>query len=89
MKKILLTDSNIHEVKVKLLEIIMEIIKTRGLNQTEAASFLGIDQPKISQMKYNRVEGFSLERLLLFLVKLHHKVELAIDELEIMISKTD
>ncbi|MDG7056112.1 MAG: helix-turn-helix domain-containing protein [Wolbachia endosymbiont of Meromenopon meropis] len=58
------------EIKRKLLRIISEFITTKCWTQARAAEELGIDQPKISQIKNGKTDGFSLERLLAFLKKL-------------------
>ncbi|CAO3614178.1 unnamed protein product [Cunninghamella blakesleeana] len=52
----------------------MEKINEKGYTQTVAADILGVDLPKISQMKRqmesNEIHGFSLLRLLGFLENL-------------------
>ena len=45
-------------------------ITKRGLTQTEAAEVLQIDQPKVSALVRGRLAGFSLDRLVRFLVLL-------------------
>lgn len=35
---------------------------------------MDIDQPKVSQIKNGKIDGFSLERLLAFLKKLDHEI---------------
>lgn len=62
-------------LKAKLLHEISTIIKTRKLKQTEAASILSIDQPKISALLNGRLEGFSIERLIRFLRALDTQVD--------------
>ncbi|NEV49697.1 XRE family transcriptional regulator [Wolbachia pipientis] len=61
-------------VKTKLLYIINKIIEKNAWTQAFAAEKLGIDQPKVSQIKNGKIDGFSLERLLGFLKKLDHKI---------------
>lgn len=57
-------------IKTKLLYIINKIIEKNAWTQAFAAEKLGIDQPKVSQIKNGKIDGFSLERLLGFLKKL-------------------
>ncbi len=40
------------------------------LSQAEAAELLGVDQPKVSALKRGRISGFSLQRLVRFLINL-------------------
>ena len=62
-----LPDSEELLAKAQLASTISDIIKGRHLTQTEAASVLGTTQPKVSNLVRGRLEGFSLERLALFL----------------------
>lgn len=66
--------------KAQLAQRIDQIISDRKLTQTEAAKILHIDQPKISALRRGRLEGFSTERLLRFLVALNQDVEITIRE---------
>jgi predicted XRE-type DNA-binding protein len=65
-------------VKAELAAKIIAEIQQRRLTQSQAAAFLGIDQPKISALKQGRLSGFSIERLLRFLVLLGRDVEIAV-----------
>jgi len=62
--------------KAALAQKILDILEDRKLTQTQAASLLGIDQPKISALKRGRLSGFSLERLFRFLLRLGRDVEI-------------
>ncbi|WP_339047612.1 helix-turn-helix domain-containing protein [Candidatus Mesenet endosymbiont of Phosphuga atrata] len=82
-------------MKKILVQKIKEIIENEGWNQTKVALLLNIDQPKISQIKHNKTQGFSLERLLSFLTKLHfgmdlakthHEIELSPNEIKLVIN---
>lgn len=61
-------------IKTKLLYIINKIVEKNAWTQAFAAEKLGIDQPKVSQIKNGKIDGFSLERLLGFLKKLDHEI---------------
>lgn len=67
-------------IKKKLLDIIRKVIEKNTWTQSHAAERLGIDQPKVSQIKNGKIDGFSLERLLVFLKKLNHKITITIAE---------
>jgi hypothetical protein len=43
---------------------------------------MGIDQPKVSSMLAGRFRGYSLERLMRFLVGLGHDVEIVVKPLK-------
>lgn len=64
------SNSNQNEIRLELCKIIMKKINENGWTQTIAAEKLGIDIPKISQMKKQmeskEMHGFSLNRLLGF-----------------------
>ncbi|CAN2143781.1 Putative transcriptional regulator [Wolbachia pipientis] len=67
-------------IKTKLLYIINKIIEKNAWTQAFAAEKLGIDQPKVSQIKNGKIDGFSLERLLGFLKKLDHEITITMTE---------
>ena len=64
--------------KAELASKIIEEIHRRRLTQTEAAEILGIDQPKISALKLGKLSGFSIERLMRFLLLLGRDIEIIV-----------
>ena len=64
------------QTKAKLFSQITKLIERQGLTQTEAASRLGIDQPKVSAMLAGRFRGFSVYRLMCFIAALGGAVEI-------------
>ena len=64
--------------KAEFARKISAIIQERRLTQAEAARILGVDQPKISALKRGRLSGFSLERMLRFLILLGRDVEIVV-----------
>ncbi|MGA3324102.1 MAG: XRE family transcriptional regulator [Terriglobia bacterium] len=54
------------------------MVKRRRLSQADAAALLGINQPKISALLHFKLEGFSVERLIRFLVALDQDVDILI-----------
>lgn len=58
------------QARAQVSFIIREIIRQRRLTQTQAARILGIDQPKVSALVRGRLAGFSMDRLLGYLVAL-------------------
>ena len=51
-----------------------ELIRQRGLSQTEAAAITGMTQPKVSQVRRYKLQNISLERLMQALVSLDQRV---------------
>ena len=64
--------------KSRLTRVIADILKQRGLTQTQAATLLGIDQPKISRLIRGQFREFSLERLIQFLGALDRQVDIIV-----------
>lgn len=65
-------------IKAKLVAKISEIIRSRNLTQAEAASTLGLTQPKISALLKGNFRGISERRLLDCLTLLGHDVQIVI-----------
>ena len=64
--------------KAELAVRIIREIERRRLTQSEAAAVLGVDQPKVSALKQGRLSGFSIERLIRFLLLLGRDVEITV-----------
>lgn len=64
--------------KAELARKIGALIATRGLTQAAAAAVLQVDQPKVSALVRGRLAGFSLDRLVRFLVLLGSDVEIVV-----------
>lgn len=67
-----------HMIKAQLVFKIETIMKRRRLTQREAAALFGVQQPDISNMLRGAFRQFSVERLLRFLVKLDHDVDIVV-----------
>src|SRR5207248_2146861 len=63
-------------IKADLARKIVETIHRRELTQSRAAQLLGIDQPKVSALMRGLLTGFSIDRLLRFIVSLGLEVEI-------------
>ena len=66
--------------KAELTAKIIEKIQRRRLTQNQAASILGIDQPKVSALKQGHLSSFSIERLMRFLVLHGRDVEITVKQ---------
>jgi predicted XRE-type DNA-binding protein len=73
-----LPDAAQRDTKVRLAVAINRQIKSRRLTQAAAAQVLSINQPKVSALKHYRLDGFSVERLMMFLTALGSDIEIRI-----------
>jgi predicted XRE-type DNA-binding protein len=64
--------------KADLVIRISQFLSERKLTQKEAATLLGIDQPKVSALLRGKLDGFSTERLLRLINRLGQDVEIVI-----------
>ena len=73
-----LADAEEHLIKAGLVVKIGRILRQRELTQAASAQLMGIDQPKVSAMLAGQFRGYSVERLMRFLVALGHDVEIVV-----------
>jgi len=64
--------------KANLALHIRRAIEARKLTQVQAASLLGLDQPKVSLIINGRLDGFSTDRLMRFLNDLGCDVQISV-----------
>jgi predicted XRE-type DNA-binding protein len=64
--------------KAQIAYRICAILEDRKLTQKEAASLLGVDQPKVSALLRGHLDGFSTDRLFRFLNALDREIEIII-----------
>lgn len=73
-----LSDPAERQTKTRLAIAINRTIKDQALKQVDAARLLGVPQPKVSALVNYRLDGFSVERLMGFLVALGRDVEIVV-----------
>ena len=73
-----LPDAEELDTKVRLAVAINQRLDARRLTQSVAAALLGINQPKVSALKCYKLDGFSVERLMVFLTELGSDIEIRI-----------
>ena len=66
------------DTKARLCAALNRIVERKKLTQAEVAAALGINQPKVSALLHYKLEGFSVERLMHFLVALGQDVEILV-----------
>jgi predicted XRE-type DNA-binding protein len=71
-------DAKERTLKVELALEVNRILKQSKLTQAQAAELLGIVQPHVSDLVRYRLNRFSVERLMQFLVQLGKDVEIRI-----------
>jgi predicted XRE-type DNA-binding protein len=71
-------DAEERQTKLRLAYTINEVIKRRRLTQAAAAAKMGVSQPKISALANYKLDGFSVERLMIFLTALDQDVEIVV-----------
>ena len=65
-------------IKAQLVAKIAEIIKRKGITQTQAAALLEMPQPKLSNLLSGRFLGFSERRLMDCLTKLGRDLQIVV-----------
>lgn len=65
-------------VKAKLTVAIHQLIKERGLTQSQAAEMLGTTQPQVSALMRCRAGSFSVGRLMRFLTALGQDIDITV-----------
>jgi predicted XRE-type DNA-binding protein len=71
-------DADERQTKLRLAHAINAVIARRRLTQSDAAERLRVSQPKVSALAHYKLEGFSVERLMTFLIALDQDVEIVI-----------
>jgi predicted XRE-type DNA-binding protein len=65
-------------IKAQLVAKIAEIIKQKGITQSQAAALLEMPQPKLSNLLSGRFRGFSERRLMDCLTKLGRDIQIVV-----------
>lgn len=58
------------EMRSNMMNAISDIIKSKKWTQEQAAEFLKVSQPRISDLKNGKISNFSVDMLMLMLSKL-------------------
>lgn len=65
-------------LRVQLIRAIKAEVERRGWSQNEAARFLGVKQPRLSEIAQLRIDKFSVEKLAKISYRLGLRVSLSI-----------
>ncbi len=71
-------DADERQTKLRLAHAINNVVAHERLIQAAAAAKLGVNQPKVSALANYKLDGFSVERLMMFLTALDQDVEIVI-----------
>ncbi len=71
-------DADAHLVKAELVGRIDDIVRARGITQTEAARLLGLSQPDVSRLLRGDFREYSLERLFRLLNALGRDIDIVV-----------
>ncbi|MCY4241986.1 MAG: helix-turn-helix transcriptional regulator, partial [Rhodobacter sp.] len=71
-------DADAHLVKAELVSRIDDIVRDRGITQTEAARLLGLSQPDVSRLLRGDFREYSLERLFRLLTALGRDIDIVV-----------
>ena len=67
----------------QLMMTIEETIKRRRLTQKEAAKILGVGQPRVSDLYNGKIDRFTVDMLMQWLVKLGKDVKITVKDLKV------
>jgi predicted XRE-type DNA-binding protein len=71
-------DAEERQTKLRLAYALNTILDAQRLTQAAAAVRLGLNQPKVSALRYYKLDGFSVERLMTLLNALDQDIEIVI-----------
>lgn len=69
---------DLYALKADLAMEIEGIIAYRKLTQIEAARIIGASQPDISNLKRGQLDGFTMDRLCIFLMRLNRDIDVSV-----------
>ena len=71
-------DAEERQTKLRLAYAINRIVEESHFTQAATAAILKVNQPKVSALQRYKLDGFSVERLMIFLTALDRDVEISI-----------
>ena len=71
-----LPDATERQTKTRLALVLNRIIRDQALKQVDTARILGVPQPKVSALVNYRLDGFSVEKLMDYIVSLGRDVNI-------------
>jgi predicted XRE-type DNA-binding protein len=71
-------DAAERQAKLRLAYALNQLLDERKLSQHDAATLLGLTQPKVSALRHYKLAGFSVERLMNLLTALDQDIDIVI-----------
>ena len=68
------------QARAELMFALEDHIKAKGWTQKEAASQLGVAQPRISELKHGKIDLFSLDQLVTLLSRVGLRVDMQVNK---------
>lgn len=59
-----------YDLRANMMLALRDMIEMKGWTQKEAANFLGVTQPRISNLKQGKISKFSVDMLISMMVKM-------------------
>lgn len=72
----IVADNHLHDLKERAARELGQVIRARGWTQARTADYLGVSQPRISNLLKGQIDKFTLDMLVTMLVGLDRPVEL-------------
>jgi len=66
------------QIRSELMTRLLELIRSRGLTQTQAARLFGVTQPRVSDLARGKVELFSIDMLVSMLARAGVRVKVVV-----------
>ena len=66
------------QLRAELMVNLQKVITARGLKQAEAATLLGVTQPRVSDVMRGRIDRFSIDTLIDMLARLGIRAKLVL-----------
>lgn len=73
-------DTAARRIRLRLLLLLGDHIRREGWTQAQAAERLGLDQPRVSDLLRNRIDRFSIDKLVTLLALLDVRVDRVLDD---------
>lgn len=70
---------NILTLKARMMMAITQLIRERGLSQSDAANMLKVTQPRISNLMNGKISKFSIDMLIEMLGRLGYLMDMSLD----------
>lgn len=71
-------ESQTHRIRSHAMIALRDVIRDRGLTQSQAAKLFGVSQPRVSDLARGHIERFSVDALIEMLARAGFRVEITV-----------